>query len=97
VEMGLEIQEIIRRPIISEKAMAESEKNSAYAFDVDPRATKEEIRRAVEQMFRVKVVSVRTMNRRGKTRRARFRFKKKYPDWKKAVVKLAEGHRIDLI
>lgn len=95
--MGLEIQEVIRRPIISEKAMAESEKTTAYAFEVNTRATRGEIRKAVEQMFRVKVVSVRTMTRRGKTRRVKFRFKKKYPDWKKAVVKLAEGQRIDLI
>ncbi len=95
--MGLDIQEVIRRPIISEKAMAESGKSAAYAFEVAPRATKGDIRKAVEQMFKVKVVSVRTMNRRGKTRRIRFRFEKKYPGWKKAVVKLAEGDRIDLV
>ena len=93
--MPLELHEVVRRPIISEKSMSESAK-SVYCFEVDARASKPEIKRAVEKMFNVKVADVRTMAYSGKIRRVRATYKK-YPDWKKAMVKLAEGSRIDLI
>lgn len=81
---------------LSEKATVLSETNNEYVFKVDPRATKVEIRNAVEKLFGKKVVAVRTANYLGKKkreRRADFGTTKK---WKKAYVKLEKGEYIDL-
>jgi large subunit ribosomal protein L23 len=67
-----------------------------YVFEVDRRADKPQIKRAVETMFKVTVADVRTMNYRGKIK-TMGRFSGKRPDWKKAVVTLAEGNTIDLV
>ena len=73
----------------------EREVRSKYTFEVVPDATKVEIRKAVEQLFEVKVMSVRTMNCRGKDRRV-GRSVGRRRHWKKAVVEVAEGEMIDL-
>jgi len=92
--------EIIRRPLVTEKGVELSEdterKEKVYFFEVDRRANKVEIRRAVEELYGVKVRQVRTMWRHGKTKRWRHkRFNR--PDWKRAAVTLVEGDMIDLI
>ncbi len=89
-----EPHEIIRRPLITEKSTQQKEENRQYVFEVDPRANKIEIKEAVEQLFKVKVLKVRTLNVLGKIKRLGRRYGKR-PDWKKAIVTLKEGDRID--
>ena len=84
-------RDIIIRPIISERTMDDSQ-NSKYTFVVAKDANKIEIRKAVEEIFDVKVEKVNTMNMRGKIKR-RGRFEGKRPDWKKAIVKLKPGSK----
>ena len=86
--------QIILRPLVTEKGMHKANRCNAYAFEVNPRAGKEEIRKAVEELFDVKVVSVNTQNRRGKPRRSRFRWGRTKA-WKKAIVTLDPENRID--
>ncbi|MCG8513101.1 MAG: 50S ribosomal protein L23 [Halanaerobiales bacterium] len=88
-------RDVIITPVISEKSMGLIEDNNTYTFKVDKRANKIEIRNAVEEIFNVKVLKVNTMNMLGKKRRLGFRQGKK-PDWKKAMVKLVPGDRIEI-
>jgi len=88
-------QAIVLRPRISEKGMAHVEGRNQYTFEVARSANKIEIAKAVESLFKVKVIQVQTMNFKGKGRRIGWIHGTK-PAWKKAVVKLAEGDRIDL-
>jgi large subunit ribosomal protein L23 len=90
----LQPHQIIMRPLVTEKGMHRSTRHNQYAFEVSPLATKEDIRRAVEELFDVKVASVNTQNRKGKPRRYRFR-RGHTKRWKKAVVTLDPEHRID--
>lgn len=90
-----EAQDIIISPIITEKSMDLMESNNTYTFKVDKNSNKVEIRNAVEEAFNVKVVNVNTMNIRGKERRIGVHEGKR-PDWKKALVKLAEGDEIEI-
>ena len=90
----MDLFQIIRAPLITEKGTLVSERSNQVVFKVDRRANKVEIRRAVETMFKVKVEEVRTVNILGKKRRV-GRSLGKRPDWKKAYVTLAEGQRID--
>lgn len=86
---------IIKKPVISEKATILSERQNKYVFKVADDANKIQIKSAVEELFKVTVVKVRTMRMRGKRKRVRFQIGKT-PDWKKAVVTLKEGDRIEL-
>ena len=88
------LYEVIRRPIISEKSTALAEVGNRYAFEVSALANKQEIRDAVQRLFNVKVRAVRTMVMHGKVKRT-GRFETKRPNWKKALVTLAEGQKID--
>ncbi len=90
----LEPHQVILRPLVTEKGMHRSTRHNAYAFEVNRLADKGEIRQAVEELFEVKVLRVRTQNRRGKPRRSRFR-RGRTKDWKKAIVTLHEDSRID--
>src|SRR5262245_23009334 len=94
---GLVLQphQIILRPLVTEKGMHRSTRTNAYAFEVSKLATKTDVKKAVEEMFNVKVVAVRTQNRKGKARRSRFR-QGVTKDWKKAIVQLDAEHKIDL-
>lgn len=86
--------QIVLRPLVTEKGMHRSTRYNAYAFEVNTLANKLDVRRAVEELFNVKVVRVHIQNRKGKPRRTRF--KNGYTkDWKKAIVKLDPEHRID--
>lgn len=85
---------IIKRPLRTEKSVADGEATNSYHFEVDLRANKIQIKKAVEKFFSVQVLDVRTIVRKGKERRVRFRLGRT-KDWKKAVVKLKEGSTID--
>jgi len=89
-----EAQKIIRRPLITEKSTQQKESNHQYAFEVHGKANKIEIQSAVERLFKVKVLQVRTCNVLGKVKRLGRKFGKR-PDWKKAIVTLQEGDRLD--
>jgi large subunit ribosomal protein L23 len=89
-----EAQKIIRRPLITEKSTRQKEENRQYIFEVHQDANKIEIQSAVERLFKVKVLQVRTSNVLGKLKRLGRRYGKR-PDWKKAIVTLKEGDRID--
>jgi large subunit ribosomal protein L23 len=88
------VYDVIVRPIISEKSTALAEVAGKYAFEVASQANKQEIRDAVQNLFNVKVREVRTMVVHGKVKRL-ARAETKRPNWKKAIVTLAEGQKID--
>lgn len=90
----LQPHQIILRPVVTEKGMHRSSRYNQYAFEVNPLATKDDIRRAVEELFSVTVAKVNTQNRVGKPRRHRFR-RGHTKNWKKAIVTLDPEHRID--
>ena len=91
----MRVQEVLRRPLITEKSTELRDGRNIIAFVVDSRANKIEVRRAVEAQFQgVKVAEVRIVNMHGKVRR-QGRYVGRRPDWKKAYVRLAEG-QIDL-
>jgi Ribosomal protein L23 len=86
-------RDVILAPVVSEKSYAELE-NNWYTFLVHPDANKTQIKIAIQQIFNVRVVAVNTLNREGKRRRTRFGIGKR-KDTKRAMVKLADGDRID--
>lgn len=86
--------EIIKRPLNTEKTNIQKEVANQVTFEVDRRANRIEIKRAIETAFQVKVASVQTMQIKGKNKR-RGRFVGKRRNWKKAVVTLVPGERID--
>ena len=86
---------IIIRPLVTEKGTYQSETLNAYAFEVAPQANKAQIKQAVEKIYNVKVLSVRTANRKGKPRRTGYKWGTT-SHWKKAFVVLHEDHHIDL-
>ena len=92
--MKLDPHQVLIRPLVTEKGVKASGEQNAYSFEVNPLATKEDIRRAVEELFDVRVVKVRTQNRRGKPRRRGFRVGHT-KTWKKAIVTLHSDYRID--
>jgi len=86
--------DIIKRPLITEKTSIQKEAHNQVSFEVDRRANRIEIKRAIEDIFKVRVAGVRTMQVIGKMKR-RGRIEGKRRDWKKAVVRLMPGERID--
>ena len=93
--MNLVAQDVIVRPIISEKAERAREASRQYAFEVHREATKIQVKGAVEKLFGVKVTGVRTNVARGKNKRVGH-FLGRRPNWKKAIVTLKEGDTIAL-
>jgi large subunit ribosomal protein L23 len=87
-------RDILLRPVVSEKTYGLLDEGK-YTFVVAPEANKTQIKQAVEEVFRVKVTGVNTLNRQGKRRRTRFGWGKRV-DTKRAIVTLAEGDRIDI-
>ncbi len=87
-------QRIIRKPLVTEKSTQLKDSSNQYAFEVDRKANKIEIQSAIERLFKVKVVDVRTSNVLGKMKRLGRKYGKR-PDWKKAIITLKEGDRID--
>ena len=88
----MRVQEVIRRPLITEKSTKLRDDKNVIAFEVSRDANKIQVKRAVEAQFKVKVAEVRIANVHGKTRR-QGRFVGRRPDWKKAYVRLAEGEK----
>jgi large subunit ribosomal protein L23 len=84
---------VIRRPLITEKGMGIKETQNTLVFEVAEKATKTEVKQAVESLFKVKVSAVRTATVEGKERR-RGRYAGYRPDWKKAYVRLKEGEKM---
>lgn len=90
------LHQIICKPVISEKTTAAADRRRQIVFQVLVDATKDEIRQAVEKLFEVKVVAVQVANMRGKIKRF-GRTPGQRKNWKKAYVRLAEGHDIDFM
>ncbi len=90
----MDIYQIIKEPHVTEKTTLQKEGSNQVSFKVHKRANKIEIRRAVETLFKIKVIDVNVMNVQGKKRRV-GRNAGKRSDWKKAVVKLAPGENIE--
>lgn len=94
------MQGIIKKPVITEKATAASEKQNAFSFEVDKMANKIEIKKAVEKMYGVHVIDVRTLNYGGGKSSVKYTNKgiveQKSKQWKKAVDTVADGETIDL-
>lgn len=88
--------DVIKTARLTEKGTRQGEKLNQYTVVADPRANKFEIKRAVEELFKVKVVRVNTMNMPGKLRRQRTTQAGQDSDWKKAVVTLRKGDKIVL-
>jgi large subunit ribosomal protein L23 len=88
------VYDVIKRPIISEKSTAFAELGNRYVFEVATQANKQEIRDAVQNLFKVTVREIRTLIVHGKVKRA-GRFETKRANWKKAIVTLGEGQKID--
>ncbi len=91
----MDYYQIIKKPLHSEKSVEDRESANSYHFSVDRKANKIQIKEAVEKLFDVEILDVRTMNRNGKKRRYRNK-QFNTGSWKKAVVTLKEGDRIDL-
>lgn len=102
----MDVYHIIKRPLVTEKGTHQSAQShqatrhmpargGAYAFEVHANASKPQIKLAIEKIYNVRVQTVRTSHRKGKTRRVRFKVGKR-PDWKKAVVVLHASDHIDL-
>ncbi len=93
--MSADPYKIVVRPVVSEKAARLSEKENKYCFEVARFANKVQIRTAIEEIFKVRVTKVRTMTVPGKVKRL-GRFSGRTPEWKKAIVTLREGQKIEL-
>ena len=91
----MDINTVIIKPLVTEKSTHQQATRNSYAFQVHPGANKQQIKNAVEKIYDVKVTDVRTMNRKGKPRRAKFKMTTT-SDWKRAIVVLAENSRIEL-
>jgi large subunit ribosomal protein L23 len=91
-KLKLEPHQVVLRPLVTEKGYHKAERQKEYTFEVSPFASKEDIRKAVEELFDVRVVRVNTQNRKGKPRRTRFK-RSHTKNWKKAIVKLHEESR----
>ena len=88
----MNVQEVIRRPLITEKSSAMREVGNTISFEVHPKASKAQVKKAIEELFNVKVQDVRVFNVRGKVKRM-GRYAGKRRDWRKAYVRLKEGEK----
>jgi large subunit ribosomal protein L23 len=88
--------DVIKTVRLTEKGTRQGEKFNQYTIVADRRATKPQIRHAVQELFKVKVTKINTLNVRGKFRRQRTTQAGQAPDWKKAIVTLKEGDKITL-
>ncbi len=90
----MNLYQVIQKPVVTEKSNIGREEQNVVTLAVDPRANKHEIRQAVEQLFQVSVLEVRTMRMPRKLRRV-GKYAGRKPEWKKAIVRLAEGQSIE--
>jgi large subunit ribosomal protein L23 len=89
----MNIHQVLKRPLVTEKGVAVKDENRTLCFEVHGEANKTQVKTAVEKLFKVKVAEVRTANFEGKMRR-RGRFAGYRSDWKKAYVKLKAGEKV---
>lgn len=89
----MNLYEVVRRPIVTEKGLTKKEAENTLTFEVHPDANKVQVRQAIEKIFKVKVADVRTLNNEGKLRR-RGRYAGYRSDWKKVYVKLKAGEKM---
>ena len=94
--MPAHINAILKRPLVTEKSTWMSDERHSYAFEVDRLATKDQIKAAVAELYKVRVVEVRTQVRKGQYKRNKFG-EYKTPDWKRAIVQLHPDDKIELI
>jgi large subunit ribosomal protein L23 len=94
--MNRDPRNVLVKPLMTEKSMQRKEELNAITFQVSVDANKVEIRQAVEKVFNVKVATVRTASHEGKLKRM-GKFEGRRPAWKKAVVTLAPGHKIEFV
>ncbi|MDB5318989.1 MAG: rplW [Phycisphaerales bacterium] len=87
--------QVIIKPLVTEKSTHQQQTRNVYAFQVHHKANKPQIKQAIEQIYNVKVLDVRTMTRKGKPRRTKFKMTHG-PEWKRAIVVLDENSKIDL-
>ena len=92
-----QLYRILQAPLLTEKLTTLKEQNNQVAFVVDRRANKLEIKKAVEKLFKVKVASINTCIMHGKVKTMGRRFTGRLPNWKKAVVTLQEGQKIEFV
>ncbi len=92
----MSIYDVIKKPLITEKAVDMKEKNNQVSFSVHPKANKKEIKNAVEELFEVKVKDVKTMNFKGKKKRFGLNIGRR-DDWKKAVVMLEDDQKLEFV
>lgn len=92
--MNIDSHSVIRRPLITEKSVFAQAATNQYTFEVHPAANKVQIKEAVQSLFDVKVLAVQVSNNNGKMRRTRMGSGRR-PDWKKAIVRLADGQQIE--
>jgi large subunit ribosomal protein L23 len=92
----IDVYNIIKKPCLTEKGMFLQEENNQIVMKVSPKANKIQIKKAVEHLFNVEVNKVCTANMHGKKKRIGTHFGQR-ADWKKAVITLAEGHKIDFL
>lgn len=92
----MNVFDIIKTVRLTEKGTRQSEKYNQYTVVANPRANKTQIKSAVQELFKVKVVKINTLNVRGKARRQRTTQAGNAPSWKKAIVTLKEGDKISL-
>ena len=92
-----DVYQVIQKVMLTEKGNRLSETENKYVFNVKPTANKAEIKQAVEELFKVKVTAVNTMKRLGKNKRERTASAGRTAGWKRAVVTLAEGSKIDFV
>jgi large subunit ribosomal protein L23 len=90
----MDVYQVLKRPLITEKGTRQKEQSNQILFEVDRRANKVMVRNAVESIFKVKVLTVKMMNVKGKERRV-GRNAGRRPDWKKAIVRLGPGETIE--
>lgn len=88
---------VIKEPIITEKTTRRMETENKYSFKADKRATKSEIKKAIEEMFKVKVLKVNTKIRKPKPRKLRITQQGKTSRWKEAIVTLKKGDSIGIL
>ncbi len=90
----MDMYQVLKRPLITEKGTRQKEQSNQMIFEVDRRANRVMVRNAVESIFKVKVLSVKLMNVKGKERRVGKNVGRR-PDWKKAIVRLGPGENIE--
>ena len=92
----MNLYEVIRRPLVTEKGVLKKDTERTLCFEVNSGANKTQVKSAVEKLFKVKVAKVHTVNVKGKQKRVRASWGRT-ADWKKAIVTLKEGSKIDLM